>query len=122
VKFFLPESITEQVQVLGSKNYQQQLCDDLGAENVPESFGGTLKDWINKRMPWSDYLDYCLETKTFNHNPDLPKRTDPVFIAENYNFDVEKLKEIASLKKEAGTEETNMKEVDNEEKINANQA
>lgn len=59
-------------------------------------------------MPWDDYLDYCLEKKTFHHN-DLPRVSDPVVQGEQQVFDVQKLKEQNRSKKtieNSGFEET----------------
>jgi len=97
IKMFLPQAIIDKIQIMGKK-YQEELADELGKENLPEFAGGFCEDWKTKRMPWSDYLDYCREKQTYYHN-DLPKVSDPVIYAENNIFDVQKLRELDALKK-----------------------
>ena len=109
IKIFLPQTLRDRMKIMGKK-YQTELVAELGKENLPEFAGGNCEDWKNKRMPWSDYQDYCHEKKTYHHN-EFPKVvSDPLIYAENIIFDVEKLKELDALKKPFENEVVEIKE------------
>ena len=64
MKKVLPESHVKKIRVLGS-SYKKELQKDIDADQLPSLLGGTVANFPDNKMPWSEYLDYCYTKKTW---------------------------------------------------------
>ena len=68
------------------KNYHEEMHSLLGKENQPVFLGGTVDDWENQKMPWSNLLEGCSVEKTFYPSGEK-RQSDPQYKSEQFDYD-----------------------------------
>jgi hypothetical protein len=76
IKVFLSETTLDKVKICGA-GYEKELHEAISPENLPECYGGTVANWPNTEMAWSDYTEYCKSRKSFFHNDGM-RCSDPI--------------------------------------------
>lgn len=94
LKMFLSERTLDKTKIFGrNQDYQTEMHELLGKENIPDFLGGEIKDWVNHQMPWSKYQSYCIKQKSFYPNNEKPC-SDPLKKAQTFNLDQCKEQEL----------------------------
>ena len=89
MKVWLDEKTKNKIKIYGS-GFKKDLQKVIDADNLPDFLGGNVKNHPQNRLPWSDYVEYCIKEKTFQPCEDV-KMGDPVQIAKFNSLDPKKI-------------------------------
>ena len=64
VKLGFSDEVRNKIKVFSS-NYQKALLKIADADQLPDFLGGTVKNFPNNKLPWTDYENYCMKKKTY---------------------------------------------------------
>jgi len=83
----LNKKTTDKIKIYG-KDYEKDLHETIGKQNLPDFLGGYIEDWENYDMPWKEYKNYCFyEQKTWFHCDEM-RVSDPMIKSERYPMDI----------------------------------
>lgn len=75
-KLWIDAKTRDKVKILG-KNYHKKLEKYCDKSQLPDFLCGDITDWPKTKMPWDDYSNFCKKKKTFYHNSNGFKGSDP---------------------------------------------
>ena len=85
-KMFLSAKTLQKTKIFGKKhNFNEELCKELGKENLPDFLGGDIPNFETHEMPWTKFLNHCVEKKTFYPNNENIC-SDPLVKAQEFDF------------------------------------
>ena len=99
ISAFVPERSKSGILIHG-KDYQKELLKYIDKKYLPDFVGGDINNWPNNKLPWDDYLNYCIERKTYFHDESM-KIGDPLEVIKKNPLDRTKIAEFLKKKKEA---------------------
>jgi len=113
IQSFVPSNAKSCV-ILHKKDYQKELFKHIDPKHLPDIVGGEIKNWPENKLPWTDYLNFCYERKTFFHDESM-KIGDPLDIIKKNPLDRKKIAEFL-IKKKAAIEAAQKKQAANSTK------
>lgn len=84
-KVTLDKKTRDKIKIYG-KNYHKKLEKYCDKSILPDFLGGEITDWPKNKLPWDDYVNFCKKKKTFHHNPNGYKGSDPWERAKTDDF------------------------------------
>ena len=84
MKKLLSKTTIDKIKIFGN-DYQKELHEAIGKENLPDYYGGDVQEWPNTTMPWTDFHHYCNAKKSFYNNDEI-RCSDPLVMAEKIDF------------------------------------
>ena len=96
LKLWLDEKTKKKIKIYGS-GFKKDLLKVVDSDNLPDFLGGNITDHPKNRLPWSDYVDYCMKEKTFEPLTNV-NMDDPMEVAKLNPMDAQKIELIKKEK------------------------